>query len=194
MANTVTLNVADDATGSDATLDLSGNGNFVYANNTMDPAGEAFATVDASDMTGTLDYTNAAGLEETITLGEENGSDTLNVVDGSTYGSMDVIQNFNSTAAAAGEDMTADVLTGITGSANQVDVSQAGSLNAAFSAAAQADGAAVDGDFFFFQFEDDTYAFADTATDGTAGQYDNGDFAIEIAGVHDLSANNEAYA
>ena len=88
--------------------------------------------------------------------------------------------------------MTADSLTGITGDGGftSVDVSDATSLTDAFATAAGVDGAS---DGVFFQFEDNTYAFQDS-TDGTAGEYDSGDFAIQIVGNHDLSVDNAAYA
>lgn len=214
LANIVTLNVADDEDVESAeTLNLSGNGNVEFVNGaeaveeaTDDsgnvttpgvPAGETFASVDASEMTGELDYTNVADVEESITLGEDNGADTLTVADGSTYGSMDVITNFDSTvdedadgniSTEDGADTTFDTLEGITGEFASVDVSDANDLNGAFATAA-ADGAAGDG--VFFNFDDNTYAFADS--DGN-GEYGNADAAIQLVGTHDLSADNAAYA
>lgn len=204
-SNTVTLTIADDSEVESAdTLNLSGNGNIIFANGTgaagpVVVAGETFASVDASAMTGALTYTNVADTKESITLGEDNGADTLNVLGGSTYGKMDVITNFDSTvdedATAEGADVTADSLTGITGDGGftSVDVSDATSLTDAFATAAGVDGAS---DGVFFQFEDNTYAFQDStdSTDGTAGEYDSGDFAIQIVGNHDLSVDNAAYA
>ncbi|WP_031384186.1 beta strand repeat-containing protein [Modicisalibacter zincidurans] len=182
-ASTVTLTVADaDSAVTADTLNLSGNGNFSFDNS----AGETFASVDASAMTGELTYTNVMAVEESITLGADNGVDTLNVAGGSTYGSMDVITNFDSTIDGDA-DITADMLTGITGAYASVDASEATSLNDAFATAA-ADGAASTG--VFFQFEDNTYAFSDTSGNS---QYDDADFAIQIVGTHDLSANNDAY-
>lgn len=204
-ANTVTLNVADDEDVASAeTLNLSGNGNVVFANGATDEnstpddasddtvTGETFASVDASEMTGELDYTNVADVEESITLGEDNGADTLTVADGSTYGSMDVITNFDSTidedADAEGADVTADTLEGITGEFASVDVSDANDLNGAFATAAADDAA---GDGVFFNFDDNTYAFADSDDNG---EYGNADAAIQLVGTHDLSADNAAYA
>lgn len=210
LANTVTLNVADDEDVDDAALNLSGNGNVEFVNGAaatdVDPdgtpdsgdeyttaAGETFASVDASEMTGELDYANVADVEESITLGEDNGADTLTVADGSTYGSMDVITNFDSTvdedADAEGADVTADTLEGITGSFASVDVSDANDLNDAFATAAADDNADTG---VFFNFDDNTYAFSDNG--GTDGEYDNADAAIQLVGTHDLSADNAAYA
>ena len=205
-SNTVTLTIADDSEVESAdTLNLSGNGNIIFANGTVadgaaDPvvvAGETFASVDASAMTGALTYSNVAGTKESITLGEDNGADILNVADGSTYGSMDVITNFDSTvdedADAEGADVTADVLSDIFGGGNSATEVELGddvtSLNGAFAAAAGSD---ADG-YAFFNFEDNTYVFKDTGDSEANGEYDNSDFAIQIVGNHDLSSDNAAY-
>ncbi|MHB0776546.1 beta strand repeat-containing protein [Halomonas sp. WWR20] len=171
---------ADEVDG--GTLNLSGNGAVTFNNST----GRAFETVDASALEGDLTYTNVSDVEETVALG--SGSDTLNVVNGSTYGSMDVIQNFDS--VQANDEDAVDTITGIFNDGaglDQVNTADATSLNAAFSSAAQASNGAAD--YVFFQFEENTYVYA-SADD----QYDAGDFALQINGVHDLSAENEVYA
>jgi len=223
-SNTVTLNVADDEDVDSAdTLNLSGNGNVVFVNGVAAPdaveevtdpdagevttpaadavaAGETFASVDASEMTGALTYTNVLGTKESITLGEDNGSDELTVA-GSSYGKMDVITNFDSTvdedAAAEGADVTADTLSGIFGGGNSATEVELGddvtTLNDAFAAAASA-ADTDDATYSFFNFEDNTYVFNEVAGEGTPGEYDSADFAIQIMGTHDLSVDNAAIA
>ena len=188
VANTVNLTIEGDD--DDAALNLSGNNNVVFDN-----TDQSVASVDASAMTGTLTYTGSEG-GESITLGEDNGSDTL-TVDGSTYENMDVITNFDSTvdedADAEGADVTADVLSEIFGGGNSATEVELGddvtSLNGAFAAAAGSD---ADG-YAFFNFEDNTYVFNDTGDSAANGEYDNDDFAIQIVGNHDLSSDNAAY-
>jgi len=192
-SNTVTLIVNSDDDAAGGTLNLSGNSNVVFEDNDAED-GAYFATIDASEQTGTLAYTNVADVVEAITLGTDNGQDVLTVADGSTYGDMDVITNFDSVVdedqTAEDADTVADVLVGITGDATLVELGDdVTTLTQAFAAAA-ADDASADG-YVFFHFEENTYVFRDNGSG--EGQYDNSDFALQLVGVHDLSADNDAY-
>jgi len=171
-----TLNVTVGANKVDGgTLVVSGDAGLVFDNT----AGRTFETIDLSDLTGDSTLTGADTVE-TFILGA--GIDSLTV--NSTYGAMDIIEGFDSVVGASEEDV-ADVLVGITGNVTNLTDSFA-SLNAAFAAAAE-----VDAEYVAFQFGGNTYVFGNS---GDVDGYDDADFAVQIVGLHDLSAANEAYA
>lgn len=169
------------------TLSLSGEGDVDYINEQG-----KFSVIDASELKGSLDlYGMKSDLSETVILGSGKDWVSVDILVGadssSTKGAMDMLQGFNSNVANnandvvfldAGEDrLNAD------GAATKVSVAKAGTLNQAFQLAAEA---AADGALVFFQFDGDTYLYANTVDEGQT-RYDDGDFALLVEGVHDFS-------
>lgn len=137
----------------------------------------------------------SGGVAETVLL----SSDTLDLImvnvglnpdsdtpwvstNSSTYGRMDVIENFNSDADAGPLDYL--VGPGIIGKLSLTPAHD--TLQLAFQSAAKAY-AELAVSVLYFSFEGDTYLFADTV-DGQSGQYDANDFALKIVGEHDIGA------
>lgn len=214
-ADTLTT-VGIDVTGAEnnalTSLILSGNGSATVV------GGAKLATIDASDLGGTLAYganagnvtggltfTGDATVKETITLG--SGADVVTA--NSTYGKMDTIIGFDSTKETndgtsvtdtlqfAGLDTSlssGDVASKVTLSNNATSLELAFVEAAAASASSTADTA---GDVVTFQFGGNTYLFQDaagSAGDGTdQGTLEDSDLAIEIVGIHDFSQDFDAY-
>jgi len=169
------------------TLVVSGDAGLEFTNGAE--GGRTFATIDLSDLTGNSNMT-AAAAQETFVLGA--GADEL-IVATSTLGKLDVIQGFDSVIVEGDDTDVVDTLwidesTQITGRAVKVDVTAAESLLQAWEIAAENAGES----FVTFQFEGNTYVFADT-DEGSVGAYDNSDFALQIIGLHDLTSANDAY-
>ncbi|GAB2795192.1 hypothetical protein GCM10027040_21970 [Halomonas shantousis] len=182
---TLDLRVYDDSeegTGTGGTLNLWGSGAVTY-----DEAGRQFGTIDATNLFGGLDFTGAAYVQEGIRLGA--GSDKLNVANNSIVGSdgdrIDSITGFDST------NDTLDI--GTVSSFASADVSGAASLTEALESAATASAANAN-DYVTFEFDGNTYVYADTEIDSTDAEGNvtevNGeagvsynDFAIQLAGI-----------
>ncbi len=155
-------------------LAVAGEGNVLFSN-----VDGKYSVIDAEWLEGDLMLGGmAAGVEETVVLGEDTISQiTLDIVEGgassSSIGAMDMVVGFDEEQTALmGFDSTEELM--LSG-----DVS---TLQQAFAEAAAAYG---DTDVLYFHFEGDTFVYADTV-DAGAGRYDNGDFALQIAGEHDI--------
>lgn len=164
-----------------------------------------FSVIDASQLEEGLDLSyrgtgsdpeHGTGMssmvQETVVLGD--GSDSIwlgvsfnpDVLSSSSYGLMDIIENFTSTATG---EARPDFILGVS-SLERVDLSDdVSTLEQAFEEAAQNYERRPDEavNVLFFHFEGDTYLYADTWTAEGAGILDTNDFAIRILGVHDFS-------
>ena len=162
------------------TLLLEGNGRIEWDNSATDTTALTF--VDASALSGGLEYKGVAGVQESIDLGgADNGADVLQFAgDASRYGqqgdSIDTIIGFD------GMQDTLLVDDEIMASFETIDFNyavvahDAGSLEKAFTQAGeQASGGAV----IPVLFEDDFYLYRDS---GPAG-LDENDFALRMSDV-----------
>ncbi|GAA5236833.1 DUF4214 domain-containing protein [Verticiella sediminum] len=148
---------------------------------TYDNAEGKFSSIDVSEYVGEFSLLGMnADVAETVTLGAGSAdSITLSVASAgessSLYGAMDSIEGF---------EAGVDSLTLEGGTAEFLDFggNQPGSLQEAFSLAAQSDLSSEDG-VAVFHFDGNTYLYNDG--DG-AGAYDDGDFAVELVGVYSV--------
>lgn len=193
---------------------LTGNGSATIDNS----AGTKLVTVDASglggtiafganagNVTGGLEYTASGSVAETITLG--SGQDTIILAAGgnvySTYEKMDTIIGFDAVKETNDSKSTTDILKigGITldgtvaAQATKVTLSaSATTLDLAFVEAAAATTEAATKPVFF-QFDGNTYIFAENATAvGHTENLDSTDFAVKIVGLVDFASTWGVYS
>jgi len=170
--------------GDDVTLGL------VLVSVSFTPAGEDEVEIafNGSGMSGAVAETVLLNVdnEDIIALNVDlmeamPGSRPWDTSNSSTYGRMDVIENFNSSASAG----PLDYLLG-PGSLGRIQLNAGdNTLQLAFQTAAEAY-ATSEADVIYFMFDGDTYLYADTLG-GDSGQYDNSDFALKIVGEHNLA-------
>lgn len=189
-----TLTTSDAATagaytalGNLTALTLTGNGNAVIVNGGTG----VLATVDATGLTGKaafggsvvttgLDYTTSANVAETIKLGA--GDDIIRFsTTSSTYTKMDTVEGLSLVKTSAGAfDATAsdDIsVGGITTFAKVATVT-----GSTFGLVLTNLGASTTADNVVFQYEGNTYIYADTGADGLT----NNDVVIKLTGTVDL--------
>jgi len=180
-------NGAYTALGNLTALTLTGNGNAVIVNG----ATGVLATVDATGLTGKaafggsvvttgLDYTTSANVAETIKLGA--GDDIIRFsTTSSTYTKMDTVEGLSLVKTSAGAfDATAsdDISVGtITNFAKVATVT-----GSTFGLVLTNLGASTTADNVVFQYEGNTYIYADNGADGLT----NNDVVIKLTGTVDM--------
>lgn len=185
------------------TLTLSGDTWLSYDNRDG-----MFTVIDASGLEGGVDLSYwesvddvipetgmSSAVRETVILGAGSDWITLGVSfdeavpSSSTYFLMDVIENFNSVVDG---EQPHDLLLGITHMDLLELPDDITSLTEAFELAAASYQRGGEGEVnvLFFHYDDNTYLYADTLGEG---QFDAGDFALMLVGIHDFT-QSELYS